>query len=489
MKQKSIFAFFAVFTLLYTPLSGLSSKAVSNQKKADPFTRTYIEIDKKASPSVVYIEAEMNYPHTSFENGQEFGEQFPFFPEEFFHKFFNIPRNRSQRISPFTPKAEPTHDIARGSGFIITKDGYIATNAHVVKGAGKIMVRLLNGKEYEAKTIGTDWRTDIAVIKIEKDGLPFLEFADSSELEKGERIAAIGNPFGLESTITSGIISALGRQGLGLVPIEDYIQIDAAIDFGSSGGPLLNLDGNVIGITSVKKASHGFAISSNLAKHVIDQIISTGVIKRAYMGVILQEIDSDLAKALDLSQKNGVLLADVRKNSPAAKAGLKEGDIILGLNQAPVENMGKLRNTIALAKPGSTIDLKILRGNKEMNISVDLGTLTESEVSSQELSDRLGFEIGSLENLSPNIKKRLGSLSEQEGVIITSVKPRSSAASAGLRPGYLITGIMVGSNQMKKTPDEESFNEALHEIGNQQYIVLIVRHQNYQKYYTIKMPH
>ncbi len=468
-----------------------SYKSAPGLNYLEETSQAFTGIAKKATPGVVFIKAQYNQqpvgPFQGNLGGEDFTNPFDFFGDEFFRKFFGAPRGGNH------PQQQQQQPIATGSGFLVSPDGFILTNFHVVKDASILTAVLNDGREYEAAVVGTDPRTDLAVIKINEKDLAYLSFGNSDNLDIGEWVVAIGNPFALEASLTVGVVSAKGRQDLGITALEDFIQTDAAINPGNSGGPLLNLNGDVIGInTAIATRTGGymgigFAIPSNMAKHVMDQIINTGMVKRAYLGVILQQIDRELGVATFFLQMDGFVVAEVVKDSPAANAGLEHGDIILDLNGKPAKTVSKFRNEIALMDPGSHIELKVLRKDKVIKVKIPLGTVSEAEVNSQEFIQKLGLEIDSAQNLSPDTAQKLGFASTPEGIVITKVKPGSPAANAGLRPYFLITGVVVNWKNQKKVTSVKEFSEALSEIGNKKYVVLIVRHQNYQRYYTIKL--
>lgn len=478
MKKYFIFVTFA----LIATINGFAVSYKNNPEISylDKTSKAFSEIARRAIPGVVFIKTQYK-THSPFGYN---GAQHPFdlFGDEFFRRFFGP--SRPQRQSPQT---------GGGSGCLVSDDGFILTNYHVIKDADTITTVLNDGREFEATLVGMDPRTDLAVLKIEASDLPFLDFGSSDDLEIGEWVIAIGNPFALESSLTVGVVSAKGRQDLGISTLEDFIQTDAAIGPGNSGGCLLNLNGEVIGINTAivtKSGGYtgiGFAIPSNLAKHVMDQIISSGVVTRAYLGVILQPIDKELADAMSLDQNDGILISEVIKDSPASKAGLEDGDIILNLNNKKVKNVNKFRNEIALMDPGASVKIDLLRQNKNITLDIPLGTLTEAEVATTEMYQKLGIEVEDLETVSPQIASKLGILQTTDGVVITKVKPGSPAAFAKLEPYSLITGVVVNWNNQKKVTNLQEFNNALKEVGNKKHVVLIVRHQHYQRYYTLKL--
>lgn len=431
------------------------------------------ELAERAKPATVSIKC------TICSQGADFSSPYDMFGDDFFRRFFG----------PQNPQKEQQQTTG-GSGFIVSADGYIVTNNHVIKDAKQVTVTLNDGREFQATVKGSDSRTDLAVLKIDVNELPYLNFGDSDNLRAGEMVFALGNPFGLEGTITSGIVSAKGRQDLGIATYEDFIQTDAPINRGNSGGPLLNVRGEVIGVnTAILSSSGGYmgvglAIPSKMVEPVMDQIMNNGTVKRGYLGIVMQPIDKELCDALNLDKPEGILVSEVVKGSPAEKGGLQQGDMILQYNGKPVKNINKFRNDIAIMNPGDTIQLKIRRNNKQKTISIVLGSQSEGEVSSVELTQKLGIE---LENLTPEWASRLGYSSDVNGVVISKVKPGSPAATAGLRPSFLITGVAIDWNNQKAVKNIGELDAALQELGNKKYIILIVRHQNFQRYYTIKL--
>ncbi|MBX9744045.1 MAG: Do family serine endopeptidase, partial [Chlamydiales bacterium] len=388
------------------------------------------------------------------------------------------------------PQRGQQPQMTSGSGFLISSDGYIVTNHHVIKNAKEITIVLNDGEEFTATVKGFDPRTDLAVVKIEGNDFPFLQFGNSDEVDIGEWAIAIGNPFGLEASLTVGVISAKGRQDLGIAAFEDFIQTDAAINPGNSGGALLNLHGEVIGVnTAILSRNGGYmgiglSIPSKMAQYITDQIIREGIVKRAYLGVLLQPIDKQLAEAMSLEKQEGVLIAEIVKDSPAEKAGLKQGDIILSYNNKPVKTLSQFRNDIAMMSPGSPVVLAILRNGKTLKITASTGSQSEGDVASAEIIQKLGLEI---DTLTPEFIDRLGYPADTSGVLITRVKPGSIAAAAGLRPSLVITGVATDLNSQQKVRNIEEFEKALETVSNKKYIILIVRGQNCQYYYTMKL--
>ncbi len=305
-------------------------------------------------------------------------ERFEAFGDPFWDRFFSFPFPKNKMAQARQPQT-----MGQASGFIISPDGYILTNSHVVKDASEIIVTLLNGNEYHAKIVGLDPSTDVALIKIDQTDLPYLKLGNSDELEVGEWVVAIGTPLGLQASVTSGIVSALGRNNLDLAKIEDFIQTDTAVNQGSSGGPLLDLTGNVIGINTAIVTNKGgggsmgigFAIPSNIVSNILDQLKTKGSVTRGFLGVTLQKVDTDLAAAFGLKKAEGALVADIAKGSPAEKGGIKQGDIITTYNHAAVKDNGMLRNMVSLTTPGQEARVDVLREGKPLSFTLPVGEL------------------------------------------------------------------------------------------------------------------
>lgn len=438
-------------------------------------SKAFTMVAKKAMPAVVFIKVQSSaepeeggYPPYGYQN------PFDYFGDDFFNKFFNAPRG-PQRPAP---------QMSQGSGFFVSPDGYIMTNAHVVKGADRISVIFNDGKEMDASVVGADSHTDIAVIKVEGKNFPYLELGDSDAMDIGEWVVAIGSPFQLEASLTVGVVSAKGRQNLRITDLEDFIQTDAAINPGNSGGPLLNLKSEVIGInTAIVSRSGGymgigFAVPSNMAKNIKDQLIDKGMVTRGFLGVSLQPVDKDIADAFNLEKAEGALISEVVKDSPADKAGLKQGDIIVECNNTPVKSLGSFRNDISLMSPGSKINLKINRKGQLLSVPVTLGTASDN-VATGGVVQKLGLEV---EDITPDMAKQLGLSRTDEGVVITKIKPGSPAAMAGMRPGFLILAI-----NHKKISNVNDFNEAMNDLGKKNRVLILVRQGNMTRFYSIKV--
>ncbi len=374
---------------------------------------SFAPIVKKVIPSVVNISTvkivEIKFP-----------EQFRrFFNDPFFQRFFG----------PFgynNNKPQKRKEYALGSGVILSKNGYIVTNYHVVSGATKIIVKTINGKEYKAKLIGTDPKTDLAVIKINAKNLKPITIANSDKLQVGDLVLAIGNPFGLRESVTAGIVSALNRTSIGLNDYEDFIQTDAAINPGNSGGALVDMKGRLVGINSAiltKSGGNngiGFAIPSNMVKFVVTSLITKGKVVRGYLGVMISNIDASKAKLYGID--HGVLINNVQPHSAASKAGLKPGDIIVAVNGEKVNNAGELRDKIAFKGAGAEVVLTVYRNGKFIKIKAKLGALKTQEL-----------KIKNIKTLKGVILKQ-----KDHKVIIAKIKPNSYAAMIGLKKGDII---------------------------------------------------
>jgi len=444
---------------------------VSPQAKEllNEFSSAFEAAAAEVNPSVVPIFSEqVTVVQNPFGSSEDPFRQF--FGDDFFKHFFGnaMPKEQKQTVH------------ALGSGVIISRDGYILTNNHVVQGADKLTVVMGDKKKYTAKVIGTDPQSDLAVIKINATDLPMAQLGNSDSVRVGQWVIAVGNPFQLMHTVTAGIISAKGRSSMDLAEYEDYIQTDASINPGNSGGALADLDGRVIGInTAIYSPSGGnvgigFAIPINMARKIMEQLIAKGKISRGYLGLLPQDIDDDLAKALKLSTTSGSLVGDVTAGGPADKAGIKRGDIITKFDGTTIDNSTQLRTLVAQASPGSAVKVTVLRDGKEKTLTVTLGerpTNTSGgargqESPQEEASKKLGLKV---QTLTPDIAKQLG-YEKDHGVVITSVIPGGSAEDAGLRQGDLLKE--VNKADIRSVDD---FNRAVSGLHNGDAVALLVR--------------
>jgi serine protease Do len=350
-------------------------------------------------------------------------------------------RDFLERFGGRMPSPQPQRGV--GSGFVIDGDGTILTNYHVIGDAEKINVTLSDGQSYDAKVIGKDQKTDIAVVKIEAGrDLAAVTLGDSDRLEVGEWVVAIGNPFGLDHTVTSGIVSAKGRQ-IGAGPYDNFIQTDASINPGNSGGPLINLRGEVVGInTAIFSQSGGnigigFAIPTNSVKDLLPQLKAKGRVVRGYLGTTVQKMTPEIANSLGVKESGGALVADVVKGGPAEKAGLKSGDVIIEFDHKKIKDSADLPLAVARVTPGATVQLKVLREGKQVSLPITVGELKDQEVVASSEENDLGLTV---QPVTAEFARSLG-LERAEGLVISSVTPGSPGEEAGLRSGDVITEI------------------------------------------------
>ena len=389
--------------------------------------------------------------------GSPFGDFFgPNLPKEFFG---NKPHGKMK-----------TH--ALGSGFVISKEGLIITNNHVVEKATEIKIKLHNGKEYDAKLVGRDPKTDLALIQVapDKDFPTPAVLGDSDALRVGDWVMAVGNPFGLGHTITTGIISAKSRI-LGAGPYDDFLQTDAAINPGNSGGPLFNMTGQVIGINTAIIAQGqglGFAIPVNMAKDLLPQL-KTGKVVRGWLGVMIQDITPQLAESFGLKSAKGVLVSDVVKGSPAEKSGLKQGDVIMRFDAKEIENAHKLSQVVAATAPDTRVKVDIRRNGNAKTVSLTIGTMPSEEQTAVAPKEEISWGMA-VQELTPQLAQQLGLEPGVTGVVITDIKEGSPAAEAGLQPGDLISE--VNRTAIKNLND---YQQALKKVKNGENLLLLVK--------------
>lgn len=417
--------------LLFVFMCGLQAEAQELQPSQKNWVQAAAE---KALPSVVNIASTKKVKVNPF----------PFSNDPFFRDFFGggAPRERVQR--------------ALGSGVIVSENGYIVTNNHVVGGADEVEVLTSDGRSFPAKIIGTDPQSDVAVVKIEAKGLPAIKTADSSKLHIGDFVLAVGNPFGLQQTVTHGIISALGRSGLGITEYENFIQTDAPINPGNSGGALVNTKGELIGInTAILSQSGGsvgigFAIPVNLVMGVVRSIEKTGKVVRGWMGVSAQEITPQIAKAMGLSTTRGALVVEVENGSPAQKAGIKQGDILIAINGNEVRDASSIRLFISEILPGTKVPVRMLRDGKAMTVNVTMGDLSKAQSAEEKytVKDNKFLEGATVSNITPGMRQSLNIAETVKGVVAVSVQENSPAASMGIRSSDVIVqinGMKIGN--------------------------------------------
>jgi serine protease Do len=487
MKRKNaLLVFVSVFAISFlAPLCNADP-----DKKADLETlrntgEVFADVAAKVSPAVVFISTEQTLTQTQ-QNWNPFED---FQNDEFFKRFFGPQfRQRQQQQQQQQPRKQVRK--GQGSGFIISADGYILTNNHVVKDANTITVKLNDERELKAKVIGTDPETDVAVIKVEAKNLPFAELGDSDKLRVGQWVLAIGNPFGLSHTVTAGIVSAKGRTNIGLpdVQFQDFIQTDAAINFGNSGGPLINIDGQVVGINSAIYSSSGgymgigFAIPVNIAKYVYKQIIASGKVTRGYIGIYGQDVTPEMANLLGAKGiKKGVVVHKLVDGSPAAKAGIQNGDIIIKKDGKEIDTWDAFRNEVARLAPGTKMDLTVIRDGKEKDFPIQLATRPgkegeEKEAAEEQPEEKLGLTV---QNLTPELAQQFGYKGET-GIIVTAVEDGSPAEDAGISAGTLILEV-----NRQKVKDVDEFWKAVKKAGNS--ILVYIRQEDVSRYTVIKL--
>ena len=394
------------------------------------------QLFKEVSPAVVNISTtqvvKLNRPRMR----SPFGQQDPF--DEFFNNFFGrMPREQKRK--------------SLGSGFIVSSDGYILTNSHVVEKADEVTVTLLDKEEFRAKVVGTDPKIDIALIKIDaKKALTYVALGDSDKLEVGEWVVAIGNPFGLGHTVTAGIVSAKGRI-IGSGPYDDFIQTDASINPGNSGGPLFNLKGEVVGInTAIIQGGQGigFATPIQLAKSVLEQLREKGKVTRGWLGVYIQRLTPEAAENLGISGRRGALVSDVTSGGPAEKAGIRSGDVIVGFNGKEIRDEHDLPQVVAAVTPGKAVDVRLLRDAKEVTVTVTIAEM-EGEPGKPAGTHDLPKDLGlAVQDITPEIAKRL-EIENTKGVVVAGVEEGSPAEEAGFREGDVVRAIL---RQNKRNP-------------------------------------
>lgn len=433
------------------------------------------QVARVGIPAVVSIRVKGSGQSSLFD-GDDDDQSANHFKDDFLERFFGLPkRNSSEEVVS-----------GQASGFLISPDGDILTNSHVVKNMSKITVILNNGKEYPAKVIGYDTNTDVALVKIDAQNLPYLQLGNSDDLEVGQWVAAIGNPLGLQASLTKGVVSAKGRNNLDLTRIEDYIQTDAPINRGNSGGPLLDMEGKVIGmntaiVTSMATGGYmgiGFAIPSNLLQSVVSDLKKDGNFKRGYIGVTLQQMDDDLATAFHMESSRGALVAEVAKDSPASKGGLQRGDIITKYNGTQVNNIASLRNAISLMKPGSKVDLSILRDGKPLQISLEIALFPDQDQKTSVKETKLGIEV---ENITAETAQKLG-YGDTTGVLISKVDPKSPLAWIGVKKSTVILEV-----NRKKIANVEEFNQAVQNTHEDESILLLIKQGDVTRYVSVKL--
>lgn len=441
-------------------------------RQIEETSRAFSEIVKAVSPSVVNISSTKVLGR----------QQMPY--DEFFDFFTPVPDGKNRRFK----------EQSLGSGVIVTEDGYIVTNNHVVEQSSDIRVTLLDKRTFKAKFIGADPKTDIAIIKIDAKGLPVIPWGDSEKLQVGEFVLAIGNAFGLHHTVTMGIISAVGRADVGIADYEDFIQTDAAINPGNSGGPLVNIKGDIIGINTAifsKTGGYqgiGFAVPGNMVRAVKDQLLKEGKVTRGWLGVTIQELTPEIAQKFGMKAAEGVLVSDVAKNSPAFKAGVVPGDIIISFNGKKTTDVGVLRNLVAQSKIGSDASLALMRNGKEIMVKAQIVELPSDtpEPSPRPAPGPDAFVNAlsglTVTDLSSALAKQLSLDKDERGVVILKIEPGTVADDAGLRKGDVLQEI-----DRQRVTNLTDFNRTLSKLQTDESVLLFVN-RNGRKFYVTLEP-
>ncbi len=450
-----------------TAFAGVDTQPLPIKVSAGP---DFVPIVKADLPAIVNISTTRIIKSPAQTMGSPFGED-PFFRQFFGNQFFhNFQIPREERES------------ALGSGVIVSPNGYIITNNHVIAKADTIKVILGNNRVYKGKVVGADPQTDIAVVKINATNLPVIAWGDSSKLQVGQYVLAMGNPFGLNQTVTMGIVSALGRENVGIDNYEDFIQTDAAINPGNSGGALVNTQGQLVGInTAIYTRSGGymgigFAIPSNMARRVMTQLIEHGRVIRGWLGVSIQKVTPVLAKNFGLSTPHGALVGQVFKGSPAAGAGLRTGDIIVKYDGKEVDTPTALRDLVASTPVGKVVEITVIRSRETKTFQVKIAEQTKKVLEASagnESPQRSAHTLLSglnVQNLSPEIARQLGLPSFASGVVVTQIDPASAAAAVGLQPGDVITQI-----NRQVVHNMKDYRRITFKLGKNQSVLLLIK--------------
>jgi serine protease Do len=444
-----------------------------SMKLADPAegsSRTgFAPVVKSVLPDVVNISTS-KVVKASSQNQFDAPDGMPPFFQQFFGQQFGPNQQSGPNSDNRSMRPRDQREDSLGSGVIVSPDGYILTNNHVVDGATDVRVTLADKRQLKATVVGTDPKTDIAVLKVDGSGFPAITIGDSSKVQVGDYALAIGDPFGVGQTVTMGIISAMNRGNLGIEDYEDFIQTDAPINPGNSGGALVNDRGELVGINTAI-LSHGsggnegigFAIPVNMARSVMSQILDHGKVNRAYLGIMVQDITPGISKAMNLKDMKGVLVGDVSPAGPAQRSGVQRGDVILQVNGKPMEDSRELRNTISMMDPNATVNLKLVRNGSPTDVTVKLGELPtdKQQAKTEEGSSDKELDGVTVENLDAQSARQLGLPASTAGVVVTDINPSSPLASAGLRAGDVIQE--VNHQPVKNVAQLE---EAIHKAGN-----------------------
>jgi len=454
---------------LVPSLFGQAVAASAPRDIAHQLNDAYTAVYERVAPAVVVVDVEKNGRSGNSAN-----------PPDGFDFFFRSPREESEQP-----------DQSEGSGFVIRQDGYIITNGHVIEGEDQINVKLKDGRTFHAKVIGSDERTDVAVIKVEASGLPTIDFANSDAVKVGQIVCAIGTPYKFAYTFTTGVVSAKGRNELLPDKYEDYIQTDAAINPGNSGGPLCDIDGKVIGVNTLIHGLNrglGFAISSNLARQISDQLIATGKIVRPWLGIVIESLGDQNRAEVFKGVDKGVVVRTIQADTPASRSDLRPADVITDVDGVQVGSARELQNEVLKKKVGEQLTLGVWRNGKKMSVSVrteelpsnpnKIGSIPASPVPSESAASEFGVKV---QDVTPELKQEFG-LKSDVGVVVTEVAPNSPAALADIQSGDLITE--VGRNPVSNT---QSFQKALTEQKGKQNLLLLLDRKGIKTYSIVKI--
>lgn len=493
----------ALFAASIVLLGGIGYVATATQPSTPASTEAAIQglersgqafasIAKKIQPAVVSLKIEKKVGNeismNPFGNSPNDDQSNPL-NDEFLKRFFGdkLPEQFRQKQMPHAPSQKHAV-VGQGSGFIVSKDGYILTNNHVVGDASKVTVMLSDRREFQAKVVGADQHSDVAVIKVDATNLPTIPWGDSTKTEVGEWVLASGAPYGLTQTLTAGIVSAIGRNSVGITNYENFIQTDAAINPGNSGGPLVNLRGEVIGMNTAifsrtgGSVGLGFAIPIEMVKQVYDQILDHGSVVRGFLGVRIQGLTSEMAHHFGVKDSQGVVVGEVQHGAPGEKAGLKQADVIVELDGKKIEEPASFRNAIAMKSPGTTVHLTVVREGNRLDIPATLDKLPESAKEGSAVEEAKPANAWGLlvQPLTPDLAKKFGYKAET-GLVIAEVAPDSPASAAGLEPGMLISQV-----NRKSVGTKDEFDEAVNADHDSKSLLLLVTTNQGSKFVVLK---
>ncbi len=464
----------------------INEEQMKNNEMLDHFSQGFVNVAKHCREAVVHIRVETgpsSYKgHKDLKDPSSQLNPFEQFQEQLFNQFFGSQGHRSRETPP---------QISNGSGFIVDPAGYIITNYHVIKDGNTIIVERYGKieQEYIAELVGYDPHSDLAVLKIEAEDLPSLEFGDSDQIEVGQWTVAIGHPFKLRHSVTAGVISATHRGDLQISKLEDFIQTDTAINPGNSGGPLLSLRGKVIGVNTAILSKGGgsigvgFAVPSNICKIIYEQIKEKGSFDRAFLGVQIQDLSDDLKEGFKIDKNiSGAIITDVVKNSPAAHAGILPGDVVISFNKMPINGATHLQTQVAKLPSGESCNLQIIRDGKEKKITITLGSQNKGVISSSgNVLDKLGISVDEVRADNAN---KYGLRSTEKGVVITEILPNSTAARLGWKEGSLI--LVINGTKIESVEHLKELIESSEKDGR---LVVLMNHQGRATFQSIPHPY